>query len=311
MNYILYGNDESRMHQKITTILRKHQIDHVSDTFDATKDEQRIVNNAIDSRSIFDDKRLIVVKNATFFTGKDTTKYDVDEILKRTNQDEDVIIVYICLVEKLSPRKKVAKQVLSYSNLVACLALDQRSQRDYIQDGLRTRNIRMDRDAFQWVSARIGLDALHIDSELDKLQIYNSHITLEDVKALIAPEPLNDVFKMVKALFDQNALLLLSYYRNFRALNMEPIAIIGLLAGQIRFLLEVRICMDQGKEQNEIASELQAHPYRVKVNMQNAQDFTSQELLDQLEELSDLDYQIKSGQVDKDQGFEQFIMNQL
>ena len=75
---------------------------------------------------------------------------------------------------------------------------------------------------------------------------------------------------MVDALFERNALRLLAYYRNFRKLNMEPVAINGLLSGQIRFLFQVRVLMDQGNSKEEIAKRLKAHPYRVQINMQRA-----------------------------------------
>ncbi len=312
MNYVLYGNDESRIAQKLKMIQKEHQIPVVDYEFDATKDALKDVLNAIDMQSIFDDKKLIVIKNATFFTGRDTTKYDIDALRLRTNQDEQTIIVYMCIVDKkLSPRKKVAKEMLEHSKTIVCMALDQRTQQDYIQNKMKEIGLTLDRDAYRWFVSRVGMDAWHIDSELEKLRTYNDRVTLEDVKALVVPEPLDDIFKMVKALFDRNTLLLLSYYRNFRKLNMEPVAINSILAGQIRFLLQVRICLDKGMTQDEIASYLHAHPYRVKVNIQNAYDFTSDELLGQLSELAQLDQNMKSGLIDKDLGFEQFILNRL
>ena len=91
---------------------------------------------------------------------------------------------------------------------------------------------------------------------------------------------LNDVFKMVDALFERNALRLLAYYRNFRKLNMEPAANQWfVICGQIRFLFQVRVLMDQGNSKEEIARRLKAHPYRVQINMQRAYPRTSDELL--------------------------------
>lgn len=92
-------------------------------------------------------------------------------------------------------------------------------------------------------------------------------IHLEDVQALVTPEQVNDVFKMVDALFSKNGVRLLAFYRNFRKQNMEPVAIIGLLASQVRFLFQVRVCMNQAMTKEEIASFLKAHPYRVQINM--------------------------------------------
>ena len=147
------------------------------------------------------------------------------------------------------------------------------------------------------------------EEEIEKISIYSKHPTLEDVQNLLVVEPMNDIFKMVDAFFSQNGILLLAYYRNFRKLNMQPVAIVALLASQIRFLFQVRVLMDEGKAQATIAQELKANPYRVKLNMQKAMRFSSEALLYNLSLLADFDQQMKMGKIDKDDGFEYFCLN--
>lgn len=310
MNYILHGHDEGRVKQKINALKTKHHIENVI-VFDATDDEQQDVFNEMDTISIFDDDKMIVIENATFLSSKDTTKYDIKGFIDRSTNDESVILVFCCPSDKLDTRKKAVKELISKSTVYPCIALDEKSLPGYINEELKKLNLKMDRDAIKWFSARAGFDALRIEQELIKLKTFNDHITLKDVQDLMVCEPLNDVFKMVDALFERNALRLLAYYRNFRKLNMEPVAINGLLSGQIRFLFQVRVLMDQGNYKEEIARRLKAHPYRVQINMQRAYNFTSDELLEKLSILAKLDQDMKMGLVDKDEGFEQFILGML
>lgn len=311
MNYVLYGSDASRVAHKIDQIKKKHNISETAITMDALNTEQSHLFMEMDSFSIFDEKKMIILENATFLSGRDTTKYATEELLKRLDTDQRLIMVYCCPSDHLDKRKKLVKAFEKASTVYACKALDQKSQPGYIQELLKASHVRMDRDAFTWFSRHVGMDTLKIGNEVEKLSLYNSVIHLRDVKALTSVEPTDDVFKMVDALFNKNGLLLLSYYRNFRAQNMEPVAIVGLLAGQIRFLFQVRVCMDQGMWKDQIASELHAHPYRVQINMQRAQDHTPEQLLDQLSELAQFDRDMKRGLVDKDEGFEQFILKML
>lgn len=310
MNYILHGHDEGRVKQKINALKTKHHIENVI-VFDATDDEQQDVFNEMDTISIFDDDKMIVIENATFLSSKDTTKYDIKGFIDRSTNDESVILVFCCPSDKLDTRKKAVKELISKSTVYPCIALDEKSLSGYINEELKKLNLKMDRDAIKWFSARAGFDALRIEQELIKLKTFNDHITLKDVQDLMVCEPLNDVFKMVDALFERNVLRLLAYYRNFRKLNMEPVAINGLLSGQIRFLFQVRVLMDQGNSKEEIARRLKAHPYRVQINMQRAYNFTSDELLEKLSILAKLDQDMKMGLVDKDEGFEQFILGML
>lgn len=310
MNYILHGHDEGRVKQKINALKTKHHIQNVI-VFDATDDEQQDVFNEMDTISIFDDDKMIVIENATFLSSKDTTKYDIKGFIDRSTNDESVILVFCCPSDKLDTRKKAVKELISKSTVYPCIALDEKSLPGYINEELKKLNLKMDRDAIKWFSARAGFDALRIEQELIKFKTFNDQITLKDVQDLMVCEPLNDVFKMVDALFERNALRLLAYYRNFRKLNMEPVAINGLLSGQIRFLFQVRVLMDQGNSKEEIARRLKAHPYRVQINMQRAYNFTSDELLEKLSILAKLDQDMKMGLVDKDEGFEQFILGML
>lgn len=310
MNYILHGHDEGRVKQKINALKTKHHIQNVI-VFDATDDEQQDVFNEMDTISIFDDDKMIVIENATFLSSKDTTKYDIKGFIDRSTNNESVILVFCCPSDKLDTRKKAVKELISKSTVYPCIALDEKSLPGYINEELKKLNLKMDRDAIKWFSARAGFDALRIEQELIKFKTFNDQITLKDVQDLMVCEPLNDVFKMVDALFERNALRLLAYYRNFRKLNMEPVAINGLLSGQIRFLFQVRVLMDQGNSKEEIAKRLKAHPYRVQINMQRAYNFTSDELLEKLSILAKLDQDMKMGLVDKDEGFEQFILGML
>ena len=101
---------------------------------------------------------------------------------------------------------------------------------------------------------------------------------------------------MTDALFNRQGLKLLALYRNFRFTGMEPVAICALLASQVRFVYQVRVLMDLGMDQNQIAKELNA-----------SSRFSANELLSTLNDLSSLDQAIKGGMVDKDEGFENFI----
>lgn len=311
MNYILHGQDTNRISQKISALKKKYEVTDNVISFDASNTDQDIILNEMDSLSIFDDRKMIVVQNATFLSSKDTTKCNAEFFLERSSQDDALIVVYCVPSDKLDTRKKVVKQMVEKSTVHPCVALDEKSQASYIREQLKKMDIQMDFDAQKWFMSRVGLDVLRIDQELYKLQTYSSHITLDAVQNLMTVEPLNDVFKMVDALFEKNALRLLAYYRNFRKLNMEPVAINGLLSSQIRFLFQVRVLMDQSMNKEEIASVLKAHPYRVQINMQRAYSFSADELLEKLSLLASLDQNMKMGLVDKDEGFEQFILEML
>ena len=293
MIYILYGKDKSMVSMKLEAIKKRHHIQENINIYDAQTDEISNVLQDLDAYSIFDDDKMIIVNNCTFLSSKNTTNYEVDPFLVR--KDTDMILVLVCPSDKLDTRKKKVKEISNCATLYSCLALDEKSQKFYVQDKLKEYGVKVDFKTLDWMTGRMGLDPMCIQNEIEKISIYSKHPTLEDVQNLLVVEPMNDIFKMVDAFF--------------RKLNMQPVAIVALLASQIRFLFQVRVLMDEGKAQATISQELKANPYRVKLNMQKAMRFSSEALLYNLSLLADFDQQMKMGKIDKDDGFEYFCLN--
>ncbi|MGM9912589.1 DNA polymerase III subunit delta [Floccifex sp.] len=314
MNIILYGSDVSRRKQKISALKKKYQ---VMNTVEINAQEQPLEELLweIDNVSIFDDVKMVIVNQCSFLMGKDTTHYDVKELIKRSDDSEQCIIVYCCDSNKFNKKKNDVKELLSTvdkNNFIPCIGLDDKNKKMYIREYCQKIGLEMDYDALDYFTSRVSLDTLRIENELDKLRIYASRIHLEDVQALMSVEPLQNIFKMVDALKDRNALLFIAYYRNFRKLGSEPVAINALLASQMRFMFQVRVYMDVYGSKDVIAEHLKAHPYRVQMTMKQASKFGAEELLDILAQLSRLDQGIKTGKIaDMDQAFEQFAFDLL
>lgn len=70
MFYILYGKDKSMVSLKKRAIQIKHHIEDCILEFDATKDDCSLVLSEMDSMSIFDENKLIIIENATFLSSK-------------------------------------------------------------------------------------------------------------------------------------------------------------------------------------------------------------------------------------------------
>lgn len=308
MIYILVGEDDARQEYKLETIKENQEYD-LLERVDAAKIHQSTLLELLDSYSLFMEKNLIIVENATFLSARNTTSIDPDKIVRR--DPEDKIIVYKVPAKKLDSRKKAVKQLMEKATVLECMPLDEKSIKAAVQEMLKDKKMSMKRDALDWFCSHAGYDCLAISGELDKLKLCSDEPDLATVKALTTVEPVSNVFKMTDALFAKNGPRLLGLYRSFRAQNMEPAAINGLLASQIRFVFQVRVCMDLGMSKDEIASRLQASPGRRYNSMKNASRFSSSELLEHLSSLSTLDQNIKSGQIEPDTGFENFIFSMI
>ncbi len=305
MLYILCGEDLSRMEYNLDVIKKKEQCDQI-DRFDAQSEAKEVIENALETLSLFAQKPMVIVENATFLGAKNTTSLEGSRIESKISEDK--VVVLMAPIKKLDSRKKAIKALMTKAKIVDCSVLDEKSQPLEVKAMLKERKLVMDPEALNWFCENAGYSAPVLASQLDKLALYADHITLEDVQALVTMEPTKNIFKMTDALFARDGVRLLELYRSFRFQNMEPLAILGLLAGQIRFVYQVRVLMDANYSQKEIMEKLSASSGRIWNTQKIAYRFQAHELLENLSLLGQLDEDMKRGSVDKDTSFERFIL---
>ena len=92
-----------------------------------------------------------------------------------------------------------------------------------------------------------------------------------------------------------------------KLLKMEPIALIAMLANQFRLILQVAILRKENKREDEIATLLQVHPYRVKLATKHINNYNLNEVKKIMVDLATLDAKIKTGENDRYVDFELFL----
>ena len=92
--------------------------------------------------------------------------------------------------------------------------------------------------------------------------------------------------------------------------NEEPIKIISILADNFRLMYQSRELQKIGYNIFDIGSTLEENPYRIKFILEKSREYTSKKLLELINELADLDLEIKTGKIDKALALEMFIIKQ-
>lgn len=311
MVYLLYGTVDYLINKNIDKIINDNKIDEFNiNKYDLSNTFLADITNDASSMSLFSDKKLIIVNNAYIFTS--SSKKYLEQDLKclenyLNNINTNTILIFVVNEAKIDERKKIVKLIdkigeINEYNTINNIAIIKDLLDDY----------QMTDEDIKYLLERVGDNSTLLNTEIEKIKIYENStkkITKQDIDLLTAKSLEVNNFKLIDAIINRDKANALKLYQERIIINEEPIAIIVALANQIRIMYQVKQLYLDGYTENNIASILKIHPYRVKLANQNAKKYDADTLLTYLKKLADLDINIKTGQIDKTLGLELFIIS--
>ena len=278
--------------------------------FDLDEDE---IDAIIDEASLLPlgyDRKAVIVDNATFLTngGKKEDKEKIYNLLTTSGDEVDLIFIYhgASIDEKSDIFNFVKEngQILNFMNIT------KEEWPLYVRKYFKDRNVEIEPAAVSELISRVDGDLLRFINEADKLCLYKNKISLMDVTMMVAKPLEDDVFQISNALLRGDNAAALSIFRDLKLLGSRATdTLIPMLGTQFRFINQVMFLSSRGLDKKEIASELATSEGRVGVTLRNSRNLSRRQVAHALDDLYYLDYQIKSGQVDRFYGFELFLIN--
>ncbi len=312
MNYVLFGEEEYRLKKTLASIVSEYVKE--DDTlnvikYDAQQTELDVIISDAMTIPFFSPYKVIIVYHANFLSTTNDITIDTQKLVDYLKQpNESTVFILTGSFSKLDTRKKITKEIKNYCKIYEFHKLDEQGMKGYLSEEVKRRQLQIDSLASMELLKRVGLNIELLHQELDKLELYGEKIS-EDVVAALVSKPLEeDVFALVDAVVKKDVKKAFMIWQDFCIMHIDAIYMIALLAGQFRFLYEVKVLMMQGKLKGEIADILKAHPYRIQLAMQNVQHLSQNELIKMLSTLATLDQKLKSGSLDKKLGFEMFLL---
>lgn len=307
--YLIYGNDYG---------LIKREIDKITNgTSDVVKYDL-LVSNVSDvieeasCMSLFGDKKVVIGENALFLTGTNTSvNHDIDYLTSYVNaENHDNIVILTVVQDKLDERKKIVKLLKKNVTVIHKETIDEKDLPKFVIKEFLNNGYKIDYKAASYFVDYVGKNVDILLSEINKMIIYkdtDKEIFIEDILNISSKGFNDNVFDLSDAIMKKDFKKIFSCYNDLMILKEEPIKIIALLASQFTLVYQSKLLSKEGFMSKDIASTLKVHPYRVKLALEtNYPDF---ELKDILKKLHNLDYEIKTGKVDKIVGLENFLLH--
>lgn len=313
MNYILYGEQYPMIRKHLAKILKEclkepDDFNTVKIDFDESSIEEIIMEASL--LPLGYDKKAIVVDNANFLTkeGKEDEKNKLVECIKNT--PDDINLIFILRSDKLDKNGPIASYIQNHGQIFEFVNLKKEDWPVYVRKYFKAREVEIEAAAVNELIARVDGDLTRFINEADKLCLYKNKLTLSDILLMVAKPLEDDAFQMSNALFRGDNSLAISIFRDLKMLGAKATdALIPMLASQFRFISEVCFLDVRGLEKGEIARQLGVNEVRVSIALKNSRYLSRRQIAHALDDLYNLDVQIKSGQIDRSYGLELFLIN--
>ncbi|NLZ75511.1 MAG: DNA polymerase III subunit delta [Erysipelotrichia bacterium] len=335
MNYLLTGKEsfnlKQRKNQLLENLVGKENLLSVS-VFRGYEDVN--IDDVIDDCNMIpflSDNKVVVLENPKFLAVKSKEdniedevidqekedkdfarqKIDVDkliEYLKHPNETTTLIIVYDDLE---LPNKKFITMLNPYLKHEKFDLLYEDQFKNLIINDLKDRNINIDNKALNELIERLPNSIENWQRELEKLALYPNTITEDVVKSLITRPLEDDAFELTNALFSSDLSKALSVFKDLTVNRIEVFSLIGLISSSLRMMSQVLMLSEMGKRDNEISSILNISSGRLYYIKKDIKNRSCKDILKVLNDLSELDQNIKSGIIDGKTGLELFIIKTI
>ncbi|MED4677899.1 DNA polymerase III subunit delta [Bacillus nitratireducens] len=315
--YLLYGTEAYFINETIklitTEALEEENREFNVVTYDL--EEAYLEDVVEDARTLpfFGDRKVILIKSPLFLTAqKEKLEQNIKILEEYIGEPSPFsILVFVAPYEKLDERKKITKLLKKTADVVEANAMQVQDVQKWVVSRAEEAHVYIDNTAVSLLLELVGSNVTMLAKEMDKLTLYvgmGGEITSKLVTELVPKSVEQNVFALTEKVVKKDIAGAMQILDGLFTQQEEPIKLLALLVSQFRLLNQVKELQQRGYGQNQIASHIGVHPYRVKLAMNQTKFFSFEELKRVILELAEADYSMKTGKMDKKLVLEFFLM---
>lgn len=304
-NYLLVYNNYYLFQEKLKDIISSTKFENASITnYDLEEEDLYNALLDLDTYSFLTEQKVIIIKNINLLEDNQDTKHLL-KYLDNPNNDNLLILT----TTKFNATKKINKELKKKTNYIK-LETDLNKEIKNILQGYEV-EAGVITKLIEYSNNNIDI----IKSECDKLKQYKfdtKKITKEDVETIVIKhigESTQIVFDLIKDIAIKDKKRAIIKYEKLKKYNVDDIALIGLLESQLRLMIQIIMFSEKNYSNKDIAATLNIHPYRIEKTKELLRYSNKKDVCNMIKNLSNIDYKIKSGQIDNKDAIFMYIIN--
>ncbi len=260
------------------------------------------------------DKKGVVIKNATFLIADQTiSDQEADKLINFCEMkfDQTVLVIQVPsdnLDYKGKLAKYLTKNIITKKFVINDKTFD---VYDYVRKQLAKHNLKIQPFALTQFINRANSNMDNLNNELQKLIYYSynlGEINADIVFEVISREIEDNIFDLVNSLLEKNQEKVFKVYYDLIDHNVKTTQILAVVASKFLEILYTKALMNIKYNKADIEKFFGYSSGRVYYMMKNASEVSDDILFENIKNLEELDYNIKSGRIDKDLGPELYFL---
>ncbi|MGD9761074.1 MAG: DNA polymerase III subunit delta [Candidatus Izemoplasmatales bacterium] len=313
--YLFYGEDHFMIKKETDLVFQENEIDlSMIEVYDG-EDEglDTAVTNAM-TMPFLADKKGVVIKNATFLIADQTiSDQEADKLINFCEMkfDQTVLVIQVPsdnLDYKGKLAKYLTKNIITKKFVINDKTFD---VYDYVRKQLAKHNLKIQPFALTQFINRANSNMDNLNNELQKLIYYSynlGEINADIVFEVISREIEDNIFDLVNSLLEKNQEKVFKVYYDLIDHNVKTTQILAVVASKFLEILYTKALMNIKYNKADIEKFFGYSSGRVYYMMKNASEVSDDILFENIKNLEELDYNIKSGRIDKDLGPELYFL---
>lgn len=311
--YLFYGSEELMIKNKIDKLVNSIKTDQYNiNIYDMNETN---INSVLEDAMMVPflvDKKVVIMNSPNFLKKESLTQKKDCELFEnylKSEIDYSVIIIDASGLD-IDQNNEVVKLLFKKAEVSETKELSDVEMKGWLIRKINLASKEISSSSVDLFFERTGYNLISATNEIDKLLNYvkdKNVITDDDVRNVVVKDLENDVFVLVNATIDGNKEKIIKSYQDLVKVGNDPVRLIGLVSNSIKTTYNVLVMLKNGYKQVDIASSLGLSPGRAYYVIKSARSFKIETLEETIMKLHNLDYQIKSGRIDKFIGFEMFL----
>lgn len=312
--YLLYGSNKHKIDKAITSIKKESAVDSFNiSVFDAEESPYQNALADASSMPFLGDNRVVIIKNCFFFNEKNDSPdaFYTDLLTYVENPLATSILVLVAPYKTVLKKNKVIELIKKNGEVDRFDDYTREEITYEVAKFLESENHQIEIAAHNELIERLSNDSENYQNEIEKLKIYlapGEKITYKIIDDVISKDPNDKIYLLSSAIIKKERKKAIETYYGLIENGIVPAIILKSIATKFSEILYTKELIKTKATKQEISKALSVSEGKAYYLMDEAKGIKYKELSPYIKAIIDLEYKIKTGQIDDGSGLELFLL---